>query len=97
MSDYISALPSDNENMDGVQQQLFQMIVKPDAQTVMEKSKDFILAGFLFLLLNSQISEEFIMYTVRYARENKTSLLFVKTGIFIVLYFIFRNIHLASA
>ncbi|MDC3332968.1 hypothetical protein OAV62_01885 [bacterium] len=96
MSDYIDALPIDEEPLDPQQQKLFNDMVGTNGSIhrLLQDLRGTIFSTILFFLLNLEMTDTIIENTVSYAKTTKTSLLFVKTFIFMIGIFVINNIHL---
>ena len=101
MSDPLESLQSDDYAIDPVEFNLFNNIIKPEPEvsfhTFLYDSKECLVIGLLFFILNQQIVDDFLESSVDYARNSKTSLLCIKTAIFTMVVFMIKNYHFVKA
>ena len=96
MSDFIEALPIDEYPMNPQEQQLFNSVIANNGSIhrILQDLRTTILAAILFFVLNLEGVNMVIENTVSYAKSSKTSLLFVKTFMFVIGVFMINNGHL---
>ena len=96
MSDIIESLPTDNDPLESEEKYIIETILQKDAtkfQKFIHEIKLPIIAGILFLLINSPQVSSFLKDNVSYARSSDMSLLCFKAAIFMVALFIYSNLH----
>ena len=103
MTDYIHFLPTDDNPVNPVEEQVFSTILnvnndsnKNQLFTLIAEFKNPLIVGILFLIINTEQSNALIESVVGYARASKTSLLLFKTFLFVVLYFVWQNMSIAQ-
>jgi hypothetical protein len=98
MGDLIRELPSDqtvlSHNEEKIADTLFQK-QKSTVDLILEKSKDILLVGILFMIFSMSQTNEFIHKFVPFSNTSEYTLIIVKTCIVMALFFILKNIHLA--
>lgn len=95
MSDYIQTLPSDNDPVQPFEREIFDEILKNDKSTlqvILHDFKDPLLGGILFILLSLPFVEKSIQAFVPYANSSPTSSLVFRLLLFILLFYIAKNI-----
>ena len=63
-------------------------------QTILNGTKDVLIVGFIFILLSIPQTDDFIRKFISSTQNSPYILLFVKTLIFMVCYFVVKNIYL---
>ena len=95
MVDNIESLPTDSEPMTESEKEVMDTILKKDAtklQKFIYELKLPLIAGILFILINSPQVTDFIKSTVRYAGSSETSMLCFKAVLFMLSIFVYNNI-----
>jgi hypothetical protein len=94
--DYIESLPTDNEPLKPEEKEIVDTILKKDAtkfQKFIQELKLPLIAGIVFLIINSPQVSNFLRDNIAYARSSEMSLLCLKTVLFMIFVFIYTNLH----
>lgn len=95
-SDSIDALPTDKNAVSHSELQIVDTLFqhKPAFDAILNGTKEVLLAGFLFVLLSIPQADDVIKKVFKSASTSPYILLFVKAIIFMVLFFIIKNMYL---
>jgi hypothetical protein len=96
-ADSIDALPTDQTPPSHSEIQIIDTLFKQKQGTVqklLSGTQDVLIVGFLFVLFSLPQVDVFIMKAVPSTTTSPYILVFVKTLIFMSLFFIFKNMHL---
>lgn len=103
MTDYVHFLPTDDNPVNPVEEQVFSSILNANPSsnnhlhTLVTEFKNPLIVGILFLVINTEQSNALIESIVGYTRASKTSLLLFKTFLFVVMYFVWQNLSVAQS
>ena len=98
MSDYIASLPTDSYPVDSNDEKILDTILDHERSTffkIISELKQPLIAGALFLTLNTDFADRIIQMIVPYTQKSSFSVLIFKTFLFIFLLFIIQNLSLA--
>jgi hypothetical protein len=96
--DRIDDLPTDNTAMSHNEIQILDTLFKEqkaDMYRLMYGTRDIALAGLLFIIFSIQPVDELVFKFVPSARNSPYILLGVKTLLFMVAFFVIKNLYLA--
>lgn len=96
MSDYIDSLPTDEIPLTHQENAVFHNYIVPEQTTsfirLFNEFKGVLVVGILFFILNTQTASEFVQNTIPYAKTSPVSLLITKSGIFMAVLFLLKNL-----
>lgn len=99
MSDNIKDLPTDDIEASNADMQIVNSMFKQKQNTVtkiLNSSKDVLLVGFLFILLNIPQADDLVCKFIPSCKNSTYILLLVKTLIMMGSYFILKNLYLVK-
>ncbi len=99
MSDYIATLPVDDDPIPSNEKYLADNLFKTRNTTMSRVLNDLKLpfvAGLLFVMLSNTYVSQLIRDTIPYAKSSEVSLLIFKTSVFVVLLYLYTNLHLVK-
>lgn len=99
MSDYIATLPVDDDPVPPDERHLVDALFVGKNTSMGNLLKDLkqpVIAGILFALLSNSTVTQVIRDAVPYAKSSEMSLLLFKTFLFVVLLYLYNNLHLVT-
>lgn len=97
MTDFIKFLPTDEEPVNPHEMEILNQIIDvptSSLQQLLVDAKDPFVAAVLFLAMSHSSVDSFINMCVPYTKASVTALYILKTVLFFILLFVFRNIRL---
>lgn len=94
-ADHIDQLPTDNSVPNRTEIRLLNTFFKEKANTinkVFTELKGAVLAGLLFAILSLPLTDRLVKSVVKSTEENLYFLILTKTLIFVVLYYVIKNL-----
>tara|TARA_R110002111_G_scaffold144274_1_gene210425 strand:+ start:208 stop:543 length:336 start_codon:yes stop_codon:yes gene_type:complete len=99
MGDNLNNLPSDQNPVSEEEYKIVDKMFKPKISAmnqILEKSKDIIVIGGLFLLFSLEQTDVYIKKYIRIANTSPTMLLIIKTCLFMLCIFIIKHLYLVK-
>lgn len=98
MSDYIATLPVDDEPVTPDDRYLANTLFGNNKRSILgsllRDLKQPLVAGVLFAILSNSTVTQLIRDVIPYAKSSEISLLIFKTSMFIILMYLYNNLHL---
>lgn len=96
-ADLIENLPTDKNTISQTEADIVNTLFKKKAMIdiVLSSSKEVLLAGILFVVISVPQIDEFVKKFIPIANNSQYILLFLKSLIFMILFFVIKNLYLA--